>query len=113
MCAICPADAAMDTGANLQSVGIGQFFSATGPRTMRRSGRPYETTQKIEDGKAPAEGFDLVLAGRLVALPDGRVIACTPGEAGGRPACVVSAEFGTVSIERADTHEQLARWGTG
>ncbi len=96
----------------LQSVGIAQFFTATGPRTMRRSGRPYQATKRIEDGNPPSE-FDLVLTGRLVALPDGRVIACTLAGDGERPACVISVEFGKVSIERADTHEQIAQWGSG
>jgi hypothetical protein len=110
--AACPAEEA-PPAADLHSVGIAQFFSATGPRTMRRSGRAYETTQKIDDGATPTDGFDLVLTGRLVPLPDGRVIACTRSTGPGRPACIVSVEFGTVSIERADTHEQLAQWGSG
>jgi len=97
----------------LQSVGIAQFFTAAGPRTMRRSGRPYEATKKLDTDQAPGGGFDLVLTGRLVALPDGRVIACTQAEAGERPVCLISVEFGKVSIERADTHEQLAQWGSG
>ncbi|MGN6155603.1 MAG: hypothetical protein ACTHN4_07700 [Sphingomicrobium sp.] len=96
-----------------QMMGIAQFFTATGPRTMRRSGRPYEATRKIDTGQPPVGGFDLVLTGRLAALPDGRVIACTRSEDGERPACLISVEFGKVSIERADTHEQLAQWGPG
>jgi hypothetical protein len=96
-----------------QSVGIAQFFTDTGPRTMRRSGRPYEATEKLATGQPPAGGFDLVLSGKLVALPNGRVIACTRTEAGERPACLISVEFGKVAIERADTHEQLAQWGSG
>ena len=72
--AACPASPSAQATDALQSVGIAQFFTATGARTMRRSGRAYDTTQKIEDGRAPAGGFDLILAGRLVALPDGRVI---------------------------------------
>jgi hypothetical protein len=96
-----------------QLVGIAQFFTDTGPRTMRRSGRPYEATEKLETGQPPSGGFDLVLTGKLVALPNGRVIACTRTEAGERPACLISVEFGTVAIERADTHEQLAQWGSG
>lgn len=111
--AACPAGPVPEPAGGLKSVGLAQFFTATDPRTMRRSGRPYESTQKVEDGKAPEQGFDLVLSGRLVALPDGRVIACAPASGGGRPSCVVSAEFGAVSIERADTHEQLAQWGSG
>jgi hypothetical protein len=94
-------------------VGIAQFFTSTGPRTFRRSGRAYESTKKLDSDLPPTGGFDLVLKGRLVPLPDGRIIACTRSEAGGRPACLISVEFGKVSIERADTHEQLAQWGSG
>ena len=98
---------------SLPTLGIAQFFTATDPRTLRRSGRPYEATKKLDDGNVPAGGFDLVVTGRLVALPDGKVIACTPTPSDGRPSCVVSVQFGQVSIERADTHEQLAQWGSG
>ena len=113
LAAACPAQPGAAPGTAARSVGIAQFFTATGARTMRRSGRPYQTTQKIDAGTPPADGFDLVLVGRLVALPDGRVIACTAAADGGRPYCIASVEFGTVSIERADTHEQLAQWGSG
>jgi hypothetical protein len=96
-----------------QLVGIAQFFTAAGPRTMRRSGRPYDATKKLDTDQPPAGGFDLVLTGRLAALPDGRVIACTRSPTDEQPACLISVEFGKVSIERADTHEQLAQWGSG
>ncbi len=95
------------------TLGIAQFFTATDPRTMRRSGRPYQATKKLDDGDVPVGGFDLVISGRLVALPDGKVIACELAQSAGRPICVISVEFGQVSIERADTHEQLAQWGSG
>jgi hypothetical protein len=95
------------------AIGIGQFFTATDPRTMRRSGRPYEATKKLDVAMAPKGGFDLVLTGRLKALPDGRVIACTWPDGANRPSCVISAEFGKISIERVDTHAQLAEWGPG
>lgn len=97
----------------IHSVGIAQFFTATDPRTLRRSGRPYEATKKLDEGDLPKGGFDLILSGRLTALPNGKVVACTETASGGRPACVVSVDLGKVSIERADTHEQLAQWGTG
>lgn len=95
------------------NVGIAQFFAPGGPRTQQRSGRPYETTKRLDEGDVPTGGFDLVLTGRFDALPDGNFIACTASQSGGRPTCVVSANFGTISIERADTHEVLAHWGTG
>lgn len=108
-----PAEPASPEPSSSQSVGIAQFFTDTGPRTMRRSGRPYEATEKLDVAQPPEGGFDLVLTGKLVALPNGRVIACTRTEAGERPACLISVEFGKVAIERADTHEQLAQWGSG
>ncbi len=96
-----------------RSVGIAQFFTATGPRTLRRSGRPYQATKRLQAGEEPTGGFDLVISGRLAPLPDGRVIACTRAASGERPSCVISVEFGKVAIERADTHEQIAQWGSG
>ena len=110
---VAPADGEPQRPQPDQLVGIGQFFTSTDPRTMRRSGRAYEATKNLEAGDRPAQGFDLVLTGRLAALPDGRVIACTGAPGDGRPACIVSVEFGKVSIERADTHEQMAQWGSG
>jgi hypothetical protein len=96
-----------------RTVGIAQFFTAADPRSMRRSGRSYEATRRLEEGDGPAGGFELVISGELKPLPGGKVIACAPSSGGGRPACVISVEFGRVSIERADTHEQLAQWGAG
>ena len=114
----CPSSDALPTpgpeqSPESQTVGIAQFFTATGPRTLRRSGRAYEATKKLPKGEKPAAGFDLVLSGRLAALPDGRVIACTASPQGGRPSCIISVEFGKVWIERADTKEHLADWGSG
>lgn len=104
---------ALEQAPESQMVGIAQFFTATGPRTLRRSGRPYEATKKLAQGEKPTAGFDLVLTGRLTPLPNGRVIACTPAAQGTRPSCIISVEFGKVWIERADTHEHLADWGSG
>jgi hypothetical protein len=106
-------DGATPQAPPVPTLGIAQFFTATDPRTMRRSGRPYEATKKLDDGDVPVGGFDLIISGKLVALPDGKVIACALAQSVGPPSCVVSVEFGTVSIERADTHEQLAQWGSG
>lgn len=95
------------------SLGIAQFFRETDARTHRRGSRAYEAAENLSEGEAPSPaGYDLIVEGRLQSLPDGRVIAC---RAGGmqRPACVISARFEEVSLERADTGELLAEWPRG
>lgn len=107
------AEAAKPADSQDFAVGIAHFFTQSDPRTARRSGRPYEVTKRLKEGNRPSGGFDLVVSGRLTALPNGRVIACTRSKPDVRPTCVISVEFGTVSIERVDTHEKLGEWGTG
>jgi hypothetical protein len=95
-------------------VGIAQFFSDTDSRTLRRDGRPYEATKALAEGQAPsAQGYDLVLSGRLKRLPSGRVIACHVERPDRAPQCIVSADFDRVWIERPDTKESLAEWNAG
>jgi hypothetical protein len=97
-----------------QRVGIAQFFSDTDSRTLRRDGRPYEATKVLEIGQAPsAQGYDLVLSGRLKRLPNGRVIRCRVERPDLPPQCIVSASFDRVWIERPDTKESLAEWNAG
>jgi hypothetical protein len=95
-------------------VAIAQFFSETDSRTLRRDGRPYEATKALAEGQAPsAQGYDLVLSGRLKRLPNGRVIACKVEQPDRPPQCIVSADFDRVWIERPDTKESLAEWNAG
>lgn len=95
-------------------IGLARFFSVTDPRTGRRSMRPYEAVKTLAEGTRPgAQGFDLVLSGRLKALPDKRVIACSAEGAQSPPDCIVSAEFDRVWIERPGTEEVIAEWSTG
>ncbi len=100
--------------APLPKIGIAQFFTATDSRTRQRSMRPYEAVKTLEpNAPVGARGFDLVLSGRLQALPDKRVIACVSSGADRPPDCIVSADFDRVRIERADNHELVAEWGSG
>jgi len=95
-------------------VGIAQFFSDTDPRTGRRSMRPYEAVKK-RDSQLPvgSQGFNLVLSGRLKALPGKRVIACPAKGPDSPPECVVSADFDRVWIETPGTRDVIAEWGGG
>jgi hypothetical protein len=93
-------------------VGIVQFFTEADPRTRRRGMRPYETVKTLRaDEPLSSQGFNLVLAGRLRALPGQRAIACVSRGADQPPDCIISARIDRVRIERPDTKEILAEWG--
>lgn len=94
-----------------QRVGIAQLSTSTDNRTARRDGRPYETTKVLEEGALPsAQGYDLVLSGRLRKYPDGRVIACRLLGAEVPPECVISAQFDRVRIQTPDGQTTLGDW---
>lgn len=94
-------------------VGIGQFFTASDPRTTRRDERPYQAVKKLDPGASVGtQGFDLVLSGRLRALPDGRVIHCNTNGPDVPPDCVAAALFDHVWIEDAATKLRIADWGS-
>ncbi len=94
-------------------LGIAQFYTAADARTHRRDSRAYAATETLSKGQSPsAQGYDLVVEGRLQALRDGPVIACTPdGER--PPSCIVSARFEQISLERADNRQLIAEWPRG
>jgi hypothetical protein len=95
-------------------VGIAQFFTETDSRTGRRSARPYEAVVTLAAAQTVgSQGFDLVLSGRLRALPDKRVIACTSSAPNRAPDCLVSAQFDRVRIEWPQSREIVAEWGGG
>ena len=93
---------------------IAQFFGPEQNRTLRRNSRAYEVAKTLADDESlSAQGYDIVLAGRLRKMSDGKVIACSllPGDE--EPSCMVSAAFDRVSIRRGDNDELLAEWGSG
>lgn len=96
-------------------IGLVQFFSAEQPRTERRGGRPYETRASLPEGaEGPTPGkWDLVLRGRLRTHDDGRVILCRAQAEGVMPVCLISVVFEQVSVEDAETGEELVKWGRG
>ncbi|MBA3510972.1 hypothetical protein [Sphingomonas sp.] len=95
-------------------IGIAQFFTETDPRTGRRSMRPYEAVKTLgPEQPIGSQGFNLVLSGRLKALPDKRVIACVAKGADSPPECIVSVDFDRVWIEKPADREILAEWGGG
>ena len=93
-------------------IGIAQFFTDADSRTGRRDHRAYEATKVLKEGEQPsAEGYNLVLSGRLRAQPLGRVISCAVVSVDAPPQCVVSAEFDRVWIEQPGSKQIVAEWG--
>jgi hypothetical protein len=96
------------------TIGIAQFFTREDPRSRRRGTRPYQAAHTLKEGEAlSSQGYNLVLSGRLRALPGRGVIHCVARSPDTPPQCLVSAEFLRVWIEQPDTREVIAEWGTG
>ena len=94
-----------------QRIGIAQFFEPDDSRTHRRPARPFETVIRLEPGEqASKSGFDFVLAGRIRAFPNGRVVLCYGGGVERPPDCVISADFDRAWIERSADKHVLAEW---
>jgi hypothetical protein len=96
----------------LPAIGVAQFFTDQDSRTARREARAYQATVKIGDGEPSlAQGYDLILSGRLASLPSGQVIACT-GLPDARPSCIVSVRFDNVALAHPDG-TVVAQWSGG
>ena len=96
-----------------ERVGLAEFYTSTDSRTGRRDERAYEVTKVLGEGEQPStQGYNLVLSGRLRAQPLGRVISCWIAAPGESPRCIVSAQLDSVLIERPDSKQILAKWGS-
>lgn len=105
-------DAAGEPIPSAPRVGVAQFFTREDPRSRRRGMRPYQASLTLPEGQAlSSQGYNLVLSGRLRALPETGVIHCVSRGADTPPECVVSAEFQRVWIEKPDSSEIIAEWG--
>lgn len=95
-------------------IGIAQFYTSEDSRALRRNRRAYEATVTLPEGEQlSATGYDLVLSGRLSALPDGRVIACTGDVSAEPPRCIVSVSFDHVALTKPGSDDPLAEWSHG
>lgn len=98
-----------------RQIGIAQFFTPDDSRVGRRGNRSYRHVIRLDEGQDPAraQGYDLVLSGRLRAGPAGRVIRCTGSNPDSMPSCLIGAEFEEVRFEDAERRAVIARWGRG
>lgn len=91
------------------TIGIAQFFEETSSRSRRRGGRPYEVTRTISPGTAVGP-TDLLVEGRLNALPDGRTITCSGRSPAAPPQCIISVRIDKVSLRQLGG-QILGTWG--
>lgn len=107
-----PRDEAVQTvSLGVPRIGLAQYFTKQDSRLNRRDGRPYETTKVLADDEQLSQvGYNLVLAGRLKALPEGPVISCRPTSINQPPICIVFAQIDSVRIEQPDAGSVLAEW---
>lgn len=95
-------------------IGIAQFFREGDARVFQRRQRPYESTTTMAEGESPsAEGYNLVLSGRLRRLPNRRIISCAAASPDRPPDCIISVVFDRVWLERPDSREMIAEWSRG
>jgi hypothetical protein len=103
--------ASAESAKNMQTLAIAQFFRPDGPRTLRRSGRPYRFTMKLDEGMDPsAEGYQLRLEGRVAAFADGQPIHCYQESVSARPRCLIAAEFERVAFIAPANEKLLVEW---
>ena len=98
-----------------QTVGLAAIFEAGGSRIGQRNGRAYTFTVRPEGGaalKPPAQGYRLVLEGRIASYPDGRAIRCRATGPDQRPVCVVAAKLDRVAFETSES-KMLSEWRPG
>lgn len=89
------------------TIAIAQLFTSRDSRVQRPE-RSYEITKSVAPNAQPSAGLDLVIAGRLAELPDGRAIHCAAAE--GPPVCIVSARFDRVAIENPMDGTVFGEW---
>jgi hypothetical protein len=95
-------------------IGLAQFYLESDSRRGRRDGRAYEAVKPLGEGQTVgAEGFNLVLSGRLKANPGRKVIQCAAANPDSPPECLTSAEFDRVWIESPVSKNVIAEWTRG
>jgi hypothetical protein len=93
-----------------ETVAIAQVFEPGGSRLLRRGGKAYEATKKLDGGPVPGPaGLRLVLEGRLTAGDGHRPIRCFSARSDRPPVCMVIVELDRVAFETPDG-DMLAEW---
>lgn len=114
-CPVVQGPASPEAPSAAQTVGLAAVFKEGGSRTVRRNGRAYEATLRAE-GDQPlipsAQGYRLVLEGRMTAFANGRAIRCRAVDADQRPVCIGAVQLDRVALEDAEG-KTLSEWREG
>ena len=104
-----PSDAILSAPA--QRLAIAQFYSPEGPRTLRRGGRPYSSTVRLEEGESPSPGgYQLQLEGKLAGFPDGQPVHCVQHDSSVTPRCLIAVRFERVAFVVPGKDEPIVEW---
>ncbi len=107
------ATASTQAVARRQTLALVELFRTGSRRAARRNGRPYMIITKVaRDQIDLANGFRLILDGRLAPLRQGSPIACLLSSKDERPLCLIGAEVDHVTITDATGDRILGEWGS-
>jgi hypothetical protein len=101
--------------ASPQTLGLAAVFGENASRLGRRNGRAYAFTVRASGDAAvapPADGYRLVLEGRLVGFPDGRAFHCHAPGPDRRPVCIAAVRLGRVAFALPEG-QVLSEWRGG
>lgn len=96
-----------------QTVGLAAVFKADESRVGRRNGRAYTFTIRAEGDvplSASANGYSVIVEGRLAAFPGGRAVRCRASRPDQRPVCIAAIQLDRVAFTASDSGAVLSEW---
>lgn len=99
-----------------QTVGLAAVFKANESRVGRRNGRAYTFTVRAAGDApvdAPANGYRVVVEGRLAAFPGGQAIRCHASSPDQRPVCIAAIQLDRFAFTESDSGTVLSEWRPG
>ncbi|HYG27633.1 MAG TPA: hypothetical protein VD906_12070 [Caulobacteraceae bacterium] len=98
-------------GAAGEELGLAVFFDADSSRLLRRGDRPYEHVMNVPAaGATPANGYRLVLAGRITGYEGGEPVRCRVVDPARRPVCLFAVSLDRVAFEDPAGGDTIAEW---
>jgi hypothetical protein len=99
-----------------QTVGLAAVFKANESRIGRRNGRAYTFTVRATGDApltVPANGYRVVVEGRLAAFPGGQAIRCRASSPDQRPVCIAAIQLDRFAFTEGGTGTVLSEWRPG